>query len=454
MEDLLPIIQKLLDENFFAPTKSRMAKDLGRKDKNIFYGRLSATSKDEKPALGAAALEALYSNICYSYNISEYTLWHLVDIWDMACALAEVCEDEDFLPLVRKKFSVVQDSTLRAQIRTLSKESALDYCYMLAIFYCKILQLDPNQKKNTHVLIEVAQNVQRVLGKYYPENIAAHKIANDTIDQARSVQLLGWCNLMILVGRVICCYSNPYYLEETIPSDFVSLPIGEESWWISQDEQNSDKAKLYYLLTDEDQPIYDVLEVDADLNEAINSGMCSFYRWAFLRDYDVLRTVQPHGNKLLQWGYFDYQYIDNESLQKILVSPNKELNGKHVPPFLPKIFVRVPEDSSWGKWISSQEEDAALEILANKEIESMGLEDTDYEVVDVILSRKCCRLQYKLPKQSSMLVEFSVDSYPSLKHISIWDDVYILRGPIDQSLYAYWPIKNLIVKIESDISKK
>lgn len=448
MDSLLPIVQTMVDVDFFSPTKSRMAKELGRKDKNIFYGRLSAVAKDGKPVLGPAALDALCRDICFSYNISKYTLAHLVDIWEISTTLADMCGADDFLPLVRKRFSVVKDTDLRVRLRALAKESALDYCYMLAIFYCRALHLNPNQKKNTHVLIEVVQNVKRTLNKCYPENISAHEIANDTIDQARSIQLYGWCHLMNFVGRVICSYSNPSYLEDAISSGFVSLPIGEESWWVSADEQDAEKARLYYLLTNADQPIYCVLAVDANLNEVINPDCCSYYRWAFLRDYDVLRSVQPQGNKLLQWGYYDYRFEDSEGKHVICTSPNKELNGKHEATPMPEVLVRVQENSPWGEWIASQEEDIALSVLANKEVESMGLEDTDFEVVDVILSRKTCRLQYRLPKQTPEMVEFSLEQYPLLKKISVWEDVYILRSPVDQSLCAFWSDKGLLVKIK------
>lgn len=448
MNSLLPIVQTMVDADFFSPTKSRMAKELGRKDKNIFYGRLSAVAKDGKPMLGPAALDALCRDICFSYNISEYTLAHLVDIWEISISLAKVCGEDEFLPLVRKRFSIVKDTDLRAQLRTLARESSLDYCYMLAIFYCKALRLNPNQKKSTDVLIEVVQNVERVLDRCYPENISAHKIANDTIDQARSIKLYGWCHLMNFVGRIICCYSNPSYLEDTISSGFVSLPIGEESWWVSADETDSDTAKLYYLATDEEQPVYCVLTVDANRNKAINPDNCSYHHWAFLRDYDVLRSVQPRGNKLLQWGYYDYQFEECEGKHMIYTSPNKELNGKHDAIPMPEVLVRVQEGSPWGNWISSQEEDVALSILANKEVESLGMEDTDFEVVNVILSRKTCRLQYRFPKQAPELVEFSLEQYPLLKKISVWDDVYILRSPVDQSLCAFWPDKGLLVKIK------
>lgn len=449
MNDLLLIIQAMVDVDFFSPTKSRMAKELGRKDKNIFYDRLSAVAKDGKPVLGSTALEALCNSICYSYNISEYTLAHLTDIWGMACALADEYGEEAFLPLVRKRFTIVKDTDLRARLRALAKVSALDYCYVLALFYCRVLHLDPNQKKSTHVLIEVVQNVERVLDKCYPENIAAHKIANDTIDQARSVQLFGWCHLMNFVGRVICCYGNPFYMEETVSVGFMSLQVGEESWWVSADETDADTATLYYLVTDEDNPLYGVLKVEAKRNEAIDPEHCSYYRWAFLRDYEVLRCVEPEGNKLLNWGYYDFQLGEDESVQVIYTAPNKELNGKHAPITLPGTLVRVTDGSPWGTWIASQEEDKALDILVNKDIASMGLEDTDYEVVDVILSRKMCRLQYQLPKQTSEISTLSLDAYPLLKTISVWDDVFILRGPIDQSLYALWPDRGLVVKIKT-----
>lgn len=448
MDSLLPIVQAMVDADFFSPTKSRMAKELGRKDKNIFYGRMSAVAKDGKPLLGPAALDALCRDICFSYNISEYTLAHLGDIWEISNALADVCGADEFLPLVRNRFAIVRDADLRTRLRTLARESSLDYCYMLAIFYCKALRLNPNQKKSTDVLIEVVQNVERVLDKCYPENISAHNIANDTIDQARSIKLYGWCHLMNFVGRIICCYSNPSYLEDTISSGFISLPIGEESWWVSAEETDSDTAMLYCLATDEEQPVYCVLAVDANLNGAINPDKCSYHRWAFLRDYDVLRSVQPRGNKLLQWGYYDYRFEDSAGTQVIYTSPNKELNGKHESMFVPEVLVRVQEDSPWGKWIASQAEDVILNILVNKEVESLGMEDTDYEVMDVILSRKSCRLQYRLPKQAPELVEFSLEQYPLLKRISVWDDVCILRSPVDQSLCAFWPEKGLLVKMK------
>jgi len=75
-------------------------------------------------------------------------------------------------------------------------------------------------------------------------------------------------------------------------------------------------------------------------------------------------------------------------------------------------------------------------------------EDTDYEVTDVILSRHLCQIQYQLPKQLPEIVDISLEQYPSLNKISVWDDVYILRGPIDQSLFALWPDAGLVVKIK------
>lgn len=466
MEDLTPILQVLVDADFFSPTKSRMAKELGRKDKQIFYGRMAATAEDGKQVLGSAALEALCKDICRAYNISEYTLAHLLDIWNMAHALAGQCRPEDLLALVRKRFSVVKDSELRSTLRSLAKDSAIDYCNVLALYYALALGIDANARKSSDIFIEVVQNVDAILRKSYPENISAHQIAMDYIDQARSIKIMGWCLLMSFVGRLICVYSNPLYLETVASSNFVTLPIGEESWWMDVDsDEQSEQATLYYLFqTAEDSGIYGVLEVKADRNREIDPSQCTYYRWGFIRDYDVLRCVQPHGQKVLAWGYYDFEYEGTEDWQAIRTRPQEVLNGKHKIIPLPECLVRIPNDSPWGKWINHLEEDAALNILEALDIEAMGLEATDYEVTDVIMSRNKCRLCYasgdpeknhptptstatprKVATLRTEVAEFSLEQYPSLKKVTVWDEVYIFRSPADQSLYAHWPELGLLI---------
>ena len=439
---MLPIIQKLVRVDFFSPTKYRMARELGRTDKNLLYKRLFSA---DETTVGSQALESLCRDICDSYNISEQTLSHLGDIWDLAHRLASVCTKSDLLALTREQLSVVPDTDLRAELRALAKTSALDYSYTLALFITLALGLDPNVQKDTHVLIEVVQNVDGMLRRHFPENAAAHNLSNDYIDQARTIPFWGWCHLMNIVGRIICSYSHPSYIEQMFAESLRTMPIGEESWWQAADADPERTTLYYLLLADEDLPVYLVLALDAERGKIPDAGRCTYFRWAFLKKQDIVRCVQPSAHKLLGWGYYDFAIsADGKTL---CTCPNKSLNHQHKPLPLPPMLVRVEAESDWGRWIAGLDEMEVLRLLATKDVESLGLEDSGYEVTDVTLSRRVCQVCYRMPDQSPQWVKIELEHYPSLRTISVFDDVFLLRSPIDGKLYALWPDSGLLVRL-------
>ena len=220
------ILLYLRNHNILAPTPSQLTKELGRSDKHLLNDRLDNAKENSKAVAG------LWEAIKTTYNISEYTLSHLPIFWELSSQLAEQLTPDDFISLCNRKLSAIKDNSIKAQLRSIYKESVLDYGYVLALFITKVTKHDPNQQKDSSALIEVLQLADGILLQKYPEGTGGHSMAADILSQAKAKKMPGWSSIFIPIGRVICNYTHPLFLDQMATADFAPLPIGDDSWWV------------------------------------------------------------------------------------------------------------------------------------------------------------------------------------------------------------------------------
>ena len=155
-------------------------------------------------------------------------------------------------------------------------------------------------------------------------------------------------------------------------------------------------------------------------------------RWGFMEKYRMVRVVSPQGAKLAHHGYYSYQMNEEQTelaLQELSYMPSS------APWTLPQKMYQVSTNSIWSEWIEKYGKEIETR-LTTETIKAMGLEDTDYEVKDITMSRHQCVLTVLLPHKPLQTVVLNMDKHPVLKNVTVWDEVHLRRGIADGKLYA------------------
>lgn len=429
------VLQWAIKEHFFAPSDTQLAKEMKITGKMLFSRFLDNATRPETN-------DKLWDQIAHTYNMSDVEITYLLEIWQLSDLMTEQLNVDAFLPLVQRK-RVSLSEEVRTRLRALYKEDPLIYGYALALFYTKVRGYNPNDKKEKS-FVEIIQQVDALLQPIYPDQLAAHKVALDSIQTAQDLKLYGWCNLMLQLGRIICYYTHPLYLDNRIEIDFKPMPWESRSYWIDA-HANETETTIWVLEQIEESGIYEVLQIHAKQGEPLKEENCTYQRWGFFREYDSIRCGEPNGKKMLHSAFYDYD-LDGENM-RIELELRKDLSSKS-PIVLPLQMVDIHSHSVWYQWLQEQDKDEIDVIFYQKSIHAIGFEDTDQEVVDVIMSRNSCVLMVKQEGKGLSQYTIKLDKYPSVKQISVWDDVDIFRGIGDGKLYAYWSDSGLCVEID------
>jgi len=450
MDSKRDILLYLLDNNILAPSKSYLSKQLGRSDKHLINDRLVKAKESDK------AFVRLWDKLCFLFGISEYTLFRLPDIWEWSSRLVEQQKLSDFKDLYEHNWSCIKDRDLAEQLMDLYKDSIVDYNYVVGLFYTKmqakeqsnLRRLDPNAKKDSSVLIEMLQQIDAILYQQYPEATAAHKVALDYIAQDKEYKMVGWCHLMVGVGRVISYYTHPMFLDQSISNDYQEMPFGEITTW-TEENPNTEATKIWYVKQINGKGgVYNVMEINAQRDLKINENDCSFQRWAFTPQYDLVRCIEPQGDKVIRSSYFNYKYEPLEDGDKLHLQVNEEFLGKN-PIDLPRVLKRIYVNDKWANWVEAQSSELN-QILYDLAVQGIGFEQTSYKVSDIVLSRKTCTIIIKSDRNEVYRVSFDIEKYQYLKEISIWDEAFIFRGKLDGAMYAYWDSPRISIKLPDD----
>ena len=414
------ILQELMTQNFFASSSTRVASELNINGKMVFSRLAQGTA-------GERSIDRLWEQILHYYNLTESRLLIMPEIVALSDILAAHYQAEQLPELLQPN----GDTLPKAE--RIHRYDPLAYCYSLALFYTKAQHLAPDADGSSDVLIEILQQVDALLQRHFPDAHTAHVIATDSITQAREIRIGGWCHLMNMVGRVICYYAHPLYMDEQFAEQFQPQPWKGTQWWVSDDD---DKKHRLWLMApvEEDVAIYDVLQIPVVLYGAPEMDEVIYQRWGFMGKYGMVRVVSPNGAKFERHGYYVYQ-IDEEqgemALQELPDMPS------HMPWHLPEKMRQVNRNSIWAKWVEQYGAEIE-ERLATEAVKAMGLESTDYEVRDVTMSRHQCVLTVRLPHEPLQTIVLKIDKHPILKNLTTWDDVCLMRGIADGKLYACW----------------
>lgn len=421
------ILQELMARNFFAASSTRVAAELGINGKMVFT-RLAQGTAGEK------AIDRLWEQILYSYNLTDARLRMMPEILNLSDRLAANYRPEH-LPEWLK-----HDVDALPELELLRRKDPLAYCFALTLFYAKALHLTPNTENGSNALIETIQQVDALLQRHFPDAQTAHLVAVDTISQAREVHIHGWCHLMNMVGRVICYYAYPLYMDEQTTGDFCMQPWSGMKWWTAK---HGGKTTLWVMDPNEEGvAIYHTLQIPVQPDRAPVLKDIIYQRWGFIAQYDMVRVMSLENGKLVRHGYYEYR-ID-ETQNELSLRPIPQMPSRH-PWTLPKTMQSAKESPVWSGWIKQY---SALinEWLLSKLAEAMGQEETDYEVKNVTMSRSQCVLTISAPNERPQTVALSIDKHPVLRNVSVWDEVVIMRGIADGKLYACWE-NNIMVDV-------
>ena len=317
----------------------------------------------------------------------------------------------------------------------------VDYCFALALFYAKICGYDANSAKDSHVLIEVLQQVDALLHRKYPEGVIAHVLAQEYIHKAKKTKLLGWTMLMNFIGYVIAYYTHPHFIDQMQEEEFPPIDLEETTWW---KEVNADDCLWRLTRTNESNGLYNVIAVKPRANQPITKEDCCIYIIGFQAHYESLQLHKPVQGKNSLVSYFHYAFSADK--QQLRLELNRELSGKE-PLVMPEALHRVSEDELAGYGISAVMQERLDDIESELNLTHQGIEDTDMKVVDVTMTRNSCTLHIQQSNNGIKDVRIEISEDSSLHNVTVWDPVYILRDRTDGSYYAFWDTANIRVKV-------
>ncbi len=414
------ILQDLMAQNFFASSSTRVATELGINGKMVFSRLAQGTA-------GERAVDNLWEQILHAYNLTESRLFMMPEIVQLADKLAMQYHAEQLPELLQP------DGNICPEAESIYRYDPLAYCYALALFYTKAQQMAPNADGSSDVLIEILQQVDALLLRHLPDAHIAHPVAKDSLTQAKNMRFGGWCHLMNMVGRVICYYAHPLYMGEESAEQFLPQLWEGKQWWIADDGNDTYRLWLMNQLC-EGVAIYDALQIPLLSGGAPRMSEAVHQRWGFMEKYRMVRVVSPQGAKLAHHGYYSYQMNEEQTelaLQELSYMPSS------APWTLPQKMYQVSTNSIWSEWIEKYGKEIETR-LTTETIKAMGLEDTDYEVKDITMSRHQCVLTVLLPHKPLQTVVLNMDKHPVLKNVTVWDEVHLRRGIADGKLYACW----------------
>lgn len=422
----LQALSTTLQINFLMPNCSKLASALG------YSGRM-ILSRVQEGHIGAKAFDHLWEDIKNAFDIDDEMLLRIPELWELSEQMAKVVKKEQFVAMVQHRHMNELPKDIRARLDALYKESYQVYSYALALFYAKVSDCNPNLQKGSLAIEETIQQVDAELYKHYKEEYAAHKVAMDLMTLVEELHSKGWFELMHSVGTLICYYTHPLYLEERVANDFKPMPFGEVSYWTEQDADNEHTTIWLLDQYNEDSGVYNVLQIKADSAAAVDATRCVFQRWGFFQAEDTMRCAIPQNIKMLNSAYYEVEW--DEETEHLMLSFMKERSSKK-PIVLPETLVKITDESPWQEWIESNEDDIYA-ALNTKMYAAFELIDTDWEVTDVTQSRQSLTIHAK-NEQEKKIFTIDMDQYPSLKHITPWDEVGIFKMPDNGKLCAYW----------------
>ena len=423
------ILQELMAQNFFASSSTRIATELGINGKMVFSRLAQGTA-------GERAVDNLWKQILHAYNLTESRLFMMPEIVQLADKLAMQYHAEQLPELLQPNGNICPEA------ESIYRYDPLAYCYALALFYTKAQQMAPNADGSSDVLIEIVQQVDALLLRHLPDAHMAHSVAADSLTQAKNMRFGGWCHLMNMVGRVICYYAHPLYMGEESAEQFLPQLWDGKRWWIADD--GNDTYRLWLMNQfNEGVAIYDALQIPMTLCGAPEMSEAVYQRWGFMERYGIVRVVSPDGLKLAHHGYYSFHFDEEKNemaLQELSDMPSS------APWPLPEKIRLADTDFLWTEWIETY--GAEIEArLATEAIKAIGLEETDYEVKDITISRHQCVLIVRLPHKPLQTIVLNIAKHPVLKNITVWDEVILMRGIADGKLYAHWE-NGIMVEVE------
>lgn len=431
------VLKILIEQKFFAPSTTQLAHELGLTGKMVFNRIVTGTAKDR-------ATNTLWLQLIYNYGLSEDIMYILPNMLALSDRMSETVPAEEFVSLAKCQYKSTPVH-IQTELKAIYQQNILAYCYTIVLFYMKAYRYDPTQDKCSETLTEVMQQIDSLLWLVYPEISMAHRIATDSIVQGRTMNIRGWCAVMLHIGRVVCYYTHPVYMEQIGNMAYQALPFEKSSWWIEKNG-SSDETTIWLLEQMEDNiGVYNVLQIRAQIGEKLQKENCQYQRWGFIGQYDLLRIVVPSGSQLKMSGYYTY-HVDEKgnAIQTDFLPQMSVENAIRVP----QTLVKVTNDSVWMKWINEQDRNDIYNVLSHLAIDAIKLTPTDYSVIDVIQSRHHVTICMQQEKKTIERVVLLYDRYASLKQISVWDKITIYRGIADGIIYAYWNENNICIPLK------
>ncbi|MCQ2342791.1 MAG: hypothetical protein MJZ75_04795 [Paludibacteraceae bacterium] len=442
MNEKINILSYLLDNNILSPTPSRVAKEIGLSDKKLLYGRLTTQAVREE------TVNDIWKRILYNYNISEYTLLHLPNLWNLSNQMAETLAIENFIDLCQSKLDSIKDNQLKDNLRVLKRESLLDYFYVLGLFYAKVSGYNVNTAKNSQMMIEILLQIDVLLHKKYPEGEIAHQVVQEYISKAERAKFLGWTLLMLFAGYVIGCYTHPLFINQMHNEKFPPIELDPVTWWQEPDATDEQVTLWRMSNIDECCSIYNVIVIKANRNRTITPEDCVTYRIGFQSPFGWLQLGQNVGDKKTIVSFYFYQLTDDN--QTLSMTAYKTLSGKKPLP-MPAQLKRIDPKLLCNYGIQPNNYDNINAIERTLNMANQGIEDTNMNVVDVTITRNSCTLHIQQNNNGIKSVRLDISEDSTLRHITVWDEVCIIREKATNKLYAWWEQANIRIGLPEGV---
>lgn len=454
MNNKLEILQCLIENRFFAPSPSALAKVLGYKGKMTIYrllnGETSSRMIDEiwKKLQVTFAVEddemLLLYNIQKNIPILQQYLFPEVDRsdikWMENVIRAFITEDYNY----SEKFKEEMLPTL--------KETRRDYpdlfWGMLLYLYIKTKNIDPFQKDFKRFWIDWIDKLEGFFSEIYPENQQAKGGVSGMKATILQEEISPSLWILLYSSCIVCrTYTEPDFLRllSTVSSQLIDCP--EMSYWIIPDTEykEGEKAWLWfqYDFNTVSHGCYIVYPIQAG-NDTDTFLIEDMYVFRFTKEADENILNIMNINKTTCSYYYKYD-SDNHLLH--LASCSEISDPFQLPATMCCINACQPYQKNEKVWYRIL--DKFIKGKGRKQIQEIGgafsLNDI-YEVKDVIISRKYLSL-ILIESEVEKEYQLPLTKYSFLTTLTPTQEIWISRHTDDNEVYIEWPDLGYAIKL-------
>lgn len=438
VEEKKHILDNLIDLNFFSDSAGTTADDMRIYTHNKLYSNRATLKKrygrSQTQAPEENSINEDYQNLCRCYRIKEYTLNNIVRYWETTTFMVDNLKltNVEFRKLAFQDFSVLESYPhLYNYLDNLSRESLIDYFYVLALYYARSHGFEGK------IHDDKIQKLQKLLFDIFRNDIHEGMAASYFSDfYVKSKHRRGWCSLMTSGG------------------DVLYLIVGELDMFAKAPK----KWDPEYWLDSTNMHLYCFSEIERSNNLIHNGNYCVYIidlkNNSCIGESDVLAIKVRWQVTESDFLWFDFNQLEalkktytNEISFAAGIEKKREVDStiqrqfqwttRSDEKYLPSVLTLVNKEHSLNDWIVAHNDEIG-QICELVELKYLGFKpDHRYKVLGVTILEES--FEYIIKVNNEILTrKLDKEKYLFLNDVRDLRDVTFVRSTETDELYALW----------------